>query len=82
VKYPKQQTRTPRWAVGMRKLGPGLYFDGDGLHISEEELCEAMGVPYTPENCAVVESAALTAARAAFGLDLKVNHVINDSKGR
>lgn len=64
---------TPKWAVGMQKLGPGIYFKEDTkqIHVSEAELCEHFGVPYTPENVKIIEEA----VREAFpGIATEVQH--------
>lgn len=50
----------PRWAVGMRKIVPGLYVDAqERLHLDTKELCETNGWPATPENQDAMEQAAL-----------------------
>ncbi len=59
--------RTPKWATGMQKLGPGIYVDEKRtMHLSESEICEHFGVPYTQENIEVIEAAATAAFREAF----------------
>jgi len=61
-------TRTPKWAKGMRKLMPGVYEDASHqLHVSEAEICEHFGVPYTKENSAVIEETVEAALREVFG---------------
>jgi hypothetical protein len=66
---PTNTTRTPRWAKGMQKLGPGIYEDASRtLHISEEELCEHYGVAYTQENGAIVEEILKAALSQVFGM--------------
>jgi hypothetical protein len=52
----------------MEKHGPGVYSEADGktLHISEFELCEALGLPYTRENAEMVEAAAKEAIREHY----------------
>ncbi|MGA2343446.1 MAG: hypothetical protein ABSG29_09665 [Steroidobacteraceae bacterium] len=51
-----RQTHTPKWAAGMEKLTTGFYRDGEGnWHVSEEEICEAAGIPYTEETSAILE---------------------------
>ncbi len=64
--YDAKSTRTPAWAVGMRKLTVGVYLDGENLHISNEELCEALDVPYTRENARIVEEGTLAAVKRMF----------------
>ncbi len=59
-------THTPAWAKGMRKLGPGIYIDGQTAHFDANEVCEAMGVPPTPENLETAEKAAVDAFAEAF----------------
>jgi hypothetical protein len=53
-------SRAPRWAVGMRKLGPGIYVDeaANAVHFSGAELCAHQGVPATRENVEIAEQAA------------------------
>lgn len=54
----KRQTTTPPWAVGMRKLGPGVYIDAENvMHVSEGEICQALGISYTDRNSQLVEEA-------------------------
>ena len=39
------------WKRAMRRLGPGVYSDGEGtMHLDIEELLIANGYPPTPEN--------------------------------
>lgn len=47
---------TPRWAVGMLKLGPGIYCDKktQSMHISEQEICDHFGVPCSEENAQMI----------------------------
>jgi hypothetical protein len=59
-------TRTPPWAKGMRKLGPGVYEKDGALHISEGELCEHFGVPYTRENTQIIEEMAQKVVREVW----------------
>lgn len=33
-----------------KRIAPGVYEHGDELHIDAVEMCEAAGVPATPEN--------------------------------
>jgi len=41
----------PRWAVGMRRLMPGVYLDGDcAIHFDLYDLCVANGYAPTAEN--------------------------------
>lgn len=52
----------PRWAVGMRKLGIGMYLDSqDAIHVSTEEICEHFNVEPTPWNVEAINAAALDA---------------------
>lgn len=61
-------TRTPAWAVGMRKIGPGVYVDSArALHISEREICDHFDVPYSPENSKVIEEVAQEVIREMYG---------------
>jgi hypothetical protein len=58
----------PRWAVGMQKLGPGVYADGRGaLHVKLSEICHHLGVPCTPRNQEIAQRAAEEAIRKTFG---------------
>jgi len=59
--------RAPRWAVGMKKIGPGLYVEGESIHFYTPELCEHLGVPATPENQRVAEEAAREAIQEQLG---------------
>ena len=64
-------THTPGWAKGMRKLGPGVYVDDkNAVHVSEGEICEYYGVPFTKENSAVIEETVRAALRQIYGKDL------------
>lgn len=67
-------SRTPKWAVGMRKLGPGAYLDADGLHFSTREMCEHFGVPVTEENQRIARETTMRAMREA-GLDVEVQEM-------
>jgi len=51
----------PTWAVGMQKIGPGIYVGGGSMHIKAEEICEALGFPPTPENLDMAELGAIDA---------------------
>ena len=51
-------TRTPAWAVGMRKLMPGVYMRGHELHLCLPELCEGAGVECNEQNAQVLMDAA------------------------
>lgn len=55
-----ERVSAPRWAVGMRKLGPGLYFQAsdNSMHFSAEEVCEQLGVTATRENMEIAERGA------------------------
>ena len=58
----------PKWAVGMQKIGPGIYADKTAaIHLDEAELCEHMRVPCTPENAEVLRRAAIEAVRRVWG---------------
>lgn len=62
---------TPSWAVGMRRLIPGLYGDSDGsIHLCAEEVCESRGYAPTPENLQIVRELAAQAARSIYGESL------------
>ena len=65
---PKRLSRTPAWSKGMRKLGPGVYVTEDRqIHVSEGEICEHFGVPYTRENQQIIEQVAQELIRKEFG---------------
>ena len=50
---------TPKWAIGMKRIGAGLYVDGNGgLHIDTPVFCESHGYEPTPENIEMLERAA------------------------
>lgn len=59
--------KPPAWAVGIRKLGPGVYVQGDAIHIYAPEICETLGKPLTPENLRAAEEGAIDAIRDAYG---------------
>ena len=64
-------THTPPWAKGMRKLGPGVYVDNKNeINVSEAEICEYYGMPFTKENSAVIEETVRAALRQVYGKDL------------
>jgi hypothetical protein len=74
-KKPKPITKTPAWARGMRKIGPGMYIDGaNAFHFSGKELCEAFDVPHSAENERVARETAVQVIREQFG-DLPVTVV-------
>jgi hypothetical protein len=61
-------TRTPPWAKGMQKIGPGCYVDANNsLHVSEREICDSMGVLYTEQNSRVIEETVQEVLREVFG---------------
>lgn len=63
--------RAPKWAVGMRRIGPGMYVDrNDGLHISENEICQKLNVPYTSHNSRIIELAVEEVLREQFGANI------------
>jgi hypothetical protein len=51
----------------MRKLGPGIYQDGDSVHFNVREMCDELRWPYTRENIRTVEETALRAFAQVFG---------------
>ena len=59
--------RAPRWAVGMKKIGPGLYVQEGSIHFYTPELYEHLGVPPTPENQRIAEQAAREAIQESLG---------------
>lgn len=62
-------THTPAWAVGLRKLAPGVYMDDKthALHVSEAEVCEHFGMPYTQENAETIVRALAEVALQMWG---------------
>jgi hypothetical protein len=59
--------RTPKWAVGMQKIGPGVYVDKDrALHLDEAGFAEHLGVPYTRETQRVIQEEATRVFREKF----------------
>ncbi len=46
----------PKFAVGMRRVRPGVYVDRTGtLHVSAREVCQSFGLVPTPENQDAIE---------------------------
>ena len=45
---------TPQWARGMRRTGPGLYWDGVQLHVAMRELADHFHIPLTANNAAMI----------------------------
>ena len=69
-------TRTPAWAKGMQKLGPGIYVTpGRELHISESEICEHFGVPYSRANVRMIEESLVEVLRREFHIDTPARFV-------
>lgn len=58
----------------MRKLGPGVYSKEGQIHISEAEICEHFGVPYTANNARTLE-AAIKDVLKAQGVDVPIQAV-------
>jgi hypothetical protein len=49
-------SKTPECAVGMERIGRGLYVDaGEALHVDPEEVCRAHGYAPSAENCEMLE---------------------------
>jgi hypothetical protein len=70
--------RTPKWAVGMRVLAPGIYADADGgWHIDERAICAKFGVPYTKENCEQILMGTQDAF-AALGIHVPIRDAEDD----
>jgi hypothetical protein len=47
------------WKVGMQRLAPGVYSDGDGaMHLDLVEMCRAAGYPPTRANQEMLAKAA------------------------
>jgi hypothetical protein len=64
----------PKWAVGMRKIGPGLYVTKEGaLHVDGAEICASLGCPPTAENLKIAEDAAVQAVRESWP-DITIEH--------
>lgn len=53
----------PKWAKGMRRIGPGIYVNGRELHLSHEEIASSLGVPLTPETARLIEETARETVR-------------------
>jgi hypothetical protein len=65
----------PKWAVGMRRIGIGMYIDSsDALHFDPVEVCAALGWPINPVTIRAVQDAAVEVVRKAYG-NLPVSHV-------
>ena len=74
--------RTPEWAKGMRKIGPGCYVDAaNNMHVSEAEICEAFGVRYCPENSAIIEDVVRQVVREMYG-DGPETRIVEAKPGR
>jgi hypothetical protein len=44
-----------------------MYVDARGaLHVSDRELCEYFGVPYTPKNARLIDEVVMDAVRGEF----------------
>lgn len=58
----------PEWAVGMRKLGAGIYIDekSNSIHFSDREICEALGVEATEENLVNARQGAAAAVAGMY----------------
>jgi hypothetical protein len=66
----------PRWAVGMRRLMPGVYLDGDcAIHFDLYDLCVANGYAPTAENADLLERVARRALREACGCEIPTTQV-------
>lgn len=62
----------PKWAVGMERIGLGIYVDQHKtLHIDERELCESQGYPYTEHNAELLRAAAIEAMQQWKGLNVE-----------
>lgn len=73
---PPRLTTTPRWAKGMRKIGPGIYADrGGNIHISQAEVCQHFGVPPTQANCDTIVRAWNDAIEKKWGKRVPVTEV-------
>lgn len=49
----------PKWAIGMERVGTGIYVDAhNALHFDSEELCRVAGVPPTEANYQMLRKAA------------------------
>lgn len=63
-----------------KRIAPGVYADGDTMHIDAEELCAAAGYDPTPENVATLERAAEQMA-ASQGLSFEAIPPNENGKG-
>ena len=60
----------PKWAIGMRRITPGVYVDSKGaMHIDGAEVCIANGHPPTPEN---IEMLVRVTREMLRGVDVRV----------
>lgn len=66
---------TPKWAVGMRRLGPGVYVKDSVLHFDTEGLCRHLGIPHTEANARMVQQEAEKVIRDVFGPGIPVDTV-------
>jgi hypothetical protein len=56
----------PKWAIGMRRLQPGIYIDASGaINVDPPELCIAHGFAPTAANQAMLEATARRAMKEA-----------------
>ena len=60
----------PAWAVGMQKIGPGMYCKGAEWHIDPVEICRHLGACPTEANLKIVEQEARAVLKEMFGVDL------------
>ena len=70
----------PKWAVGMRRVGPGMYVKDHQLHFSARELCEVMGVSYTPQNAELLKEVGREAIKEVFGIEPECSMVEDDQQ--
>ena len=69
---------TPHWAVGMRRLRPGVYLDSQpAIHFDVREMCAEAGYPYTQANAEMLEQVARRAVKQVFG-DIQIIDVTEE----
>jgi hypothetical protein len=67
---------TPRWALGMRELQPGVFVDRNrALHLDAPGFCVAHGYPPTDENQRVAINALKRDIGEGFAIEEHVERV-------
>jgi len=63
----------------MKKLGPGVYTDGDALHFDAPGICEHFGVPFNARNWATLKSAIVHVVTRAGSASYRCKRDLHDS---